>query len=147
MDNEALKKEIWTITYNLLQKIFNEMGEALTKTGLTQLQISILACIKEELVTTVGSLSKKLGINQGNSSSICKKLEVMGYIVRSRNAKDERIVNLILTEKGCRVLEEMDESVKKIMDPVFEALSEETMIVFLKGIKQIEENIGTFKDR
>ena len=75
--------------------------------GLTPLQAMTLLLLAQGDLT-VGALSERTCMGQSNTSTLCKKLERGGFLTRSRNPKDERMVTLSLTEKGRQVLERMD---------------------------------------
>ena len=68
--------------------------------GLTPVQSVMLHLISRSESATVGSIFRQLDLNQGNVSSVCKKLEGDGYIVRNKSPEDERIYVISLTDKG-----------------------------------------------
>ena len=58
-----------------------------------------------ELWTTTGTLSekelcKRLGLDSGTLTPVLKKLDTTGLVSRSRSQKDERIVEISLTDSG-----------------------------------------------
>lgn len=67
--------------------------------GLTPLQGYVLMLLSQGELT-VGALSELTNMGQGNTSSLCKRLERSGHLVRSRNPRDERTVTLSLTQQG-----------------------------------------------
>lgn len=72
--------------------------------GLTPLQGYVLLLL-EQGELTVGALSERTQMGQANTSTLCKKLERGGYLLRKRSDKDERIVTLSLSGKGQEALE------------------------------------------
>lgn len=76
------------------------MTEIVQEFGLTPLSSITLNLIANQENPTVSSVFKALDLNQGNVSSMCKKLERDGFIIRQRNKKDERSVVLLITEQG-----------------------------------------------
>lgn len=70
------------------------------KSGLTPMQAAVLHFISCHCDSTVGEVFRSLEINQGNASSMCKRLEADGYITRRRSGEDERCVVLELTPRG-----------------------------------------------
>ena len=70
------------------------------KYGLTPMQATLLHLIAQSDNATVGSIFRELDLNQGNVSTLCKKLESEGFIKRSKNPDDERIILMTLTEQG-----------------------------------------------
>ena len=76
--------------------------------GLTPTQVAVLNLIKKNEKLTVSQLFKTLDFNQGNMSSLCKKLEADGFVTRSKCLSDERKSFLTLTEKAASALDEID---------------------------------------
>ena len=76
------------------------MTEIVQEFGLTPLSSITLNLIANQENPTVSSVFKALDLNQGNVSSMCKKLESDGFIIRQLNKKDERSVVLLITEQG-----------------------------------------------
>ena len=68
--------------------------------GLTPMQSAILNLINSSSDVTVSSLFRSFDLNQGNMSTLCKKLENDGYIIKTRASDDERRSYLALTDKG-----------------------------------------------
>ena len=83
-------------------KAFNEkiLEPYVQKQGLTFLQSRVLMGIRHGKYTTVGGMAKHASLFQGNASTLCKRLEQQGFLNRERSTADERVVNLVLTEKG-----------------------------------------------
>lgn len=79
------------------------------KYGITSTQFLVLNLIRKSECATVSTLFRSLDFNQGNMSSMCKKLEADGFIEKTRCADDERKTYLTLTEKGNEALHSLDE--------------------------------------
>lgn len=76
--------------------------------GLTPTQVTVLNLIRKVEHPTVSKLFRTLNFNQGNMSSLCKRLEEEGFITRTKCAEDERKSYLCLTEKALEVLSHID---------------------------------------
>lgn len=70
-------------------------------------------------------LTKKLCITKPATSKILNSLEEKGYIERSSNKEDRRIVYVKLTEKGTLYLQEQNIKFKKFTYKVIEKMGEE----------------------
>ena len=68
--------------------------------GLTPTQVAVLNLIRKTDTPTVSKLFKILDFNQGNMSSLCKRLEADGFIKKTKCKNDERKSYLSLSEKG-----------------------------------------------
>lgn len=67
--------------------------------GLTSLQGYVLMLLSQGPLT-VGALSEQTHMGQGNTSTLCKRMERAGYLERTRSPQDERMVTLTLTRQG-----------------------------------------------
>lgn len=97
-DINALFSSMRQITRNL-GDLFSIIAE---KSNFTVLQLMIILSLgsEENGESSIGSLGDLVGVTGGNISNITKKIESLGYIKRERSKKDERVVNVRLTENG-----------------------------------------------
>ena len=72
----------------------------LEKLGVTYPQYIAIVSLWEEDNQTVNELSEKLFLEPSTVTPMLKKLEAQGYLTRTRDEKDERVVRIALTEKG-----------------------------------------------
>ncbi|NQT83603.1 MarR family transcriptional regulator [bacterium] len=72
----------------------------LTLHNITSPQLICLLAISEEEPVTVSKLAKKNFISPSTLIGILDRLDYKGLIGRSRDTRDRRIVNVILTESG-----------------------------------------------
>ncbi|MDG4721058.1 MULTISPECIES: MarR family winged helix-turn-helix transcriptional regulator [Thalassospira] len=72
--------------------------------GLTVPQLVVLLAIEELGAVTVREISRHVSLSQATVTTILNRLEERGFIIRTRNANDKRVVNSRLTDKGREVL-------------------------------------------
>jgi MarR family transcriptional regulator, organic hydroperoxide resistance regulator len=72
----------------------------LDELGLTYPQYLVMVALWAQNDQTVSSLGDHLFLESNTLTPLLKRIESMGYIVRSRDAEDERIVRVRLTPKG-----------------------------------------------
>src|ERR1700733_4177445 len=78
---------------------FNRVYQPLLKDlGLTYPQFIAMILLWEQDGQTVGELGEKLLLRSNTLTPMLKRLEILGYIKRSRNSADERQVCINLTE-------------------------------------------------
>ncbi|KLD62857.1 MarR family winged helix-turn-helix transcriptional regulator [Dyella japonica] len=83
-------------------KVYRPVLEEL---GLTYTQYVTIVALWEEDDQTVSGLGEKLFLESNTLTPILKKLEVMGYVERARDASDERQVRIKLTRSGRQLRE------------------------------------------
>ncbi len=99
MEVTDLRSTIWALTRRVadnLERVFQPVCEA---HGLTSAQLRVLFSLHEH-GCTVGQLTCRLSMQNGNTSALCRKMEKEGLLVRDRDPQDQRVVRLQLTQAG-----------------------------------------------
>lgn len=73
--------------------------------GLTYPQYLVMLVLWEKDGLSVREIGERLYLDSGTLSPLLKRLEAMGLLQRVRSARDERVVEIRLTEKGLRLQE------------------------------------------
>ena len=116
---------------NLLHQLLHPI---LQKHGLTLAQFFVLSAVRSGTAGTVGALSREIGIGQANTSTLCKKMEQDGLLLRTKGKEDERIVNLSLTSKAKSILTAV-ESLFSSYDAAQAKVPEDQLEVILNGMR------------
>lgn len=78
-------------------RLYKPMLDAM---GLTYPQYLALKALDEAEVLTIGGLAQRLDLEPSTITPLIKRLETAGFVSRARGAKDERVVQVELTDKG-----------------------------------------------
>lgn len=96
---------------------FNRVYQPLLKAvGLTYPQFVALILLWEQDDQTVGELGRKLYLQSNTLTPMLKRLETLGYVGRSRDSTDERLVRITLTEAGRRLRLRASDIVQSVRD-------------------------------
>jgi DNA-binding MarR family transcriptional regulator len=106
----------------LRSQLDSSVQKIAARQGLTLMQMRALLELHSHPASTVGSLSRLTGDNQGNCSSLCKKLAQAGFIDRTRGQNDERQVTLCLTPKGEQAISAITNELGSRFQPLLSAL-------------------------
>ncbi|PFE06223.1 transcriptional regulator [Bacillus cereus] len=90
--------------------------------NLSHQAIRILQIISRETETTIGKVASELGLSHNTASEHVKRLIQKGFVIKERNKRDERVVNLALTTEGKEALAKhtlLDEEKLKILEAQF----------------------------
>ncbi|MBO0992555.1 MarR family winged helix-turn-helix transcriptional regulator [Bacillus sp. SD088] len=139
MDMDEFKQCLWNYSREINEntnRIFNPIIEQF---GLTTLQFRILMGIRQSGSHTIGSLANEIKMAGTNISTMCKKLEKMALLERIRKPEDERVVLVILTQKGQDIVSEIDQIIIKKITLYTKAESEQTMHEIIIGLKQLNK--------
>ena len=106
MDDETLEKELRLdkqlcfALYGAAHAFTRAYKPLLTPLGLTYPQYVVMMALWEEDDISVKALGEKVGLDSGTLSPLLKRLEQIRYVSRRRDAADERVVFITLTEEG-----------------------------------------------
>ncbi len=83
--------------------------------NLTHPQYLVMLTLWEHEPLSIKALSALLHLDPGTLSPLVKRIESLGYVVRRRNAADERLLEIALTQKGRDARERALEVPKEMM--------------------------------
>ena len=134
---EALKLEnqLCFPLYACSKEIVKRYTPYLEAIDLTYTQYITMLVMWEQKQMTVKALGKLLYLDSGTLTPVLKKLEQKGYVTRSRDEKDERILNVTLTEAGEALKEKALEIPAKVGGCV--QLTEEEAILLHQTLQKI----------
>ncbi len=100
--DEALKLEnqLCFPLYAASRKIVNAYTPFLKPLGITYTQYLVFMVLWEQDDQMVGEIGEKLHLDNGTLTPLLKKMELAGYVSRSRSKEDERTVIVSLTKEG-----------------------------------------------
>ena len=143
MNYQEYFKELLTIIHSLQNDFLKFLSPIVQKHGLNIPQTVLLISIKGGCAENIGSICKKLNMNQGNVSMMCKKLEQAGLLTKTRCNDDERIVSISLTEKGNAQLEEINNEIFSLTESN-EYIKEEKLQKVLSGFRELSLIFNSF---
>ena len=91
--------------YACARKIVAAYHPYLKKIGLTYTQYITMMVLWQEREISVKDLGTRLYLDSGTLTPVLKTLERQGYVARTRSKLDERVVVVLLTEKGAHLKE------------------------------------------
>lgn len=114
--DEALKLEnqLCFPLYAAARQVVSLYTPYLKELGLTYTQYIVFLVLWEHDGIPVGELGKRLYLDNGTLTPLLKKLESAGYLSRSRDKSDERVVIVTLTDVGRALKEKAKEIPLKV---------------------------------
>lgn len=109
--------------YAASRLVTREYQPFLDKLGITYPQYLVLLVLWESDRQSVNEISQKLILNTNTITPLLKRMESQGLISRIRSEKDERKVEIALTEKGM----ELESEASAIPGKLAEGLMTSTM--------------------
>lgn len=137
MDANLFKNILWSYTRQINERTSNLIITLCDHHGITTLQGRILIEIEQHGSHTIGSLASRLHIAGTNISTMCKKLEGIGLIIRVRDEEDERVVKVALSEKGKTVVDEVNQELIEKISNSIQGETDQTLHEIINGLKKL----------
>lgn len=102
-ENLKLENQLCFPIYALSRQITALYRPHLDKMEITYPQYLVLLVLWEHATVSVKDLGKRLWLDSGTLTPLLKRMESGGLVIRERSNEDERIVNIIITDKGKRL--------------------------------------------
>jgi DNA-binding MarR family transcriptional regulator len=140
--DEALKLEnqLCFPLYACARRVIGRYTPYLKPLNLTYTQYIVLLVLWEEKEATVRELCRKLYLDSGTLTPLLKKMESQGYVIRRRNADDERVVTVRLTDAGEALKERAREIPGRIAGCI--QLSEQEILSLYGILYKVLDQIG-----
>ena len=99
-ENLKLKTQLCFALYAATNAITRAYRSRLSHIGLTYSQYLVMMVLWEADGSTVKNIAQQLHLDSPTITPLLKRLESAGFLNRQRNANDERVVNIFLTDAG-----------------------------------------------
>lgn len=108
--------------------------------GLAPSHGDILSALFEYSRLTMKELAKEINKDKSTVTALVNKLLNLGYIERTRDLTDSRIVYITLTEKGKNLKSDFKEISDKLIERVYKDISENDQEIVIDILTKIEKN-------
>ncbi len=113
-DNLLLNNQLCFALYAATNTIVRSYRTKLDEVGITYPQYLVLILLWESDGLSIGAIAEKLKLDSAMITPLVKRLEKIGIVSRVRKKEDERIVEVLLTDKG----RELEHAVAKMQSKV-----------------------------
>jgi len=107
--------------------------------GLTSVQASVLLELNKNGEQNITDLCKHLYMGKSNLSPLCKRMEKSGFIERVRNSKDERCVNIKMTEYAETIMRKVTKTLSESIIPTLDKIEEHKKNRIVDGLNILNE--------
>lgn len=130
--------------YVCSKEIVKRYKPFLEEIDLTYTQYITMMVLWEHREMNVKELGNHLFLDSGTLTPVLKKLEQKQYITRKRDGRDERVLNVAVTEKGDKLREKAVEVPVKLASCV--SLEQEDAIQLFRILHRMLENFTSEND-
>ncbi|KAA0546852.1 MarR family transcriptional regulator [Bacillus sp. BGMRC 2118] len=129
--------------YIALSFSVNKIGEALVKEqldcDLTSEQHYMLRYIYQKKICTSSELAEVFSVKKSAITAIITRMWTKGFIKRTRDENDRRVVYLTLTDKGNTLYLETEERIHKLVESIISKFEQAEVEDFIKSYEKLHE--------
>lgn len=129
---DRFDKSLIVLMQNLGPQLINR-----AQLGLTPGQVFMLHFIRKESQCTVSKLADKMEVAPSAITVMLDRLETHGFVSRSRDKTDRRIVIITLTDDGEEKLDRVLEVRKKIIQHCFSQMDPNELDPFIQSLEKL----------
>jgi DNA-binding MarR family transcriptional regulator len=118
-----------------------QMDELLRPEGVTAAQWVMLWAIEKEPVASGAQLARTCHVTPQSAQALLKSLEVGGWIVRTKDAVNDRILIAKLTPRGVKLLETGEKAVQAIEKKLWDGVPESAVEALNRTLERCLENL------
>ena len=105
--------------------------------GVTGAQLWVMQELHESPGLRVGDVSQRLAIHQTTTSNLVDALVKKGYVTKARDADDQRVVKLVLSEKGEAVINRAPTPARGLLPESLQKLNAKQLRDLNKGLQAL----------
>jgi DNA-binding MarR family transcriptional regulator len=114
--------------------LYREAGSSAT-------QLIVLQALKHnEGMMTPSEISTWTQTERHNITTLIRRMKKAGLVTSERNSRNKKIVNVIITDKGRKALEQIMPVAHKIVDRVMMSMNENDAVLLEKLLRLIRQN-------
>lgn len=144
MSDDAIRhfaNEVLKLMPDILREFLKRQTKEIAQGNISLPQILTLDVLKGRGSMRMGELAKYLSVSMAAATGIADRLVRNGFISRAGSAEDRRIVNISITAKGGKVVNEYNRARQKTIIEVFGALSGSDRDKYLELLNKIHKRI------
>lgn len=120
------------------RKAFQMLKQRLEPYGITPPQFAVMSFLwQREGLINQNQLGELMGTDNATLSGIIDRLEKADYVKREKNHQDRRSFNLVLTEAGKKIRQEIEPIVREHNKNLVKPLEEEEKATLIRLLKKM----------
>ncbi len=137
MTTEKLAEELLS-----LWRILRGLSHPVRHAEITPEQYWLLRLLSRAGPLSIGEVASQLGIAMSSATSACKRLEKAGLLTRARQAEDERVVQVALTEQGRARIEAWKQRKREALTKLLSVLDQYEQEELQRMLERVLEAAG-----
>jgi DNA-binding MarR family transcriptional regulator len=120
-------------------------GEALLKRhGISSAQYNVLRILRGAGARGLhcSGIAERMITAEPDMTRLLTRMEKLGLLVRRRGIEDRRVVTANISERGLRLLRELEQPLRELQARQFALLSDGEMKSLIEGLERVRESIA-----
>ncbi len=120
-------------------------GEALLKRhGISSAQYNVLRILRGAGARGLhcSGIAERMITAEPDVTRLLARMEKLGLLVRQRGIEDRRVVTVTVTERGLRLLREVEQPLRQLQEQQFALLSDVELDELIAGLEKVRESIA-----
>jgi MarR family transcriptional regulator, organic hydroperoxide resistance regulator len=131
----------WQLLAHVSQ-VFRSVSDTFTdQVDIPRGQAGVLCVIAKQDGMTQSEIADELSVQGATVSNMLQHLEEAGLVIRRRDAEDNRLVRIYLTEAGREKERSINALFANLQELIFKGISEEDRVTLRRRLQQIIANI------
>ena len=145
MEDSTKALKALTVLLKSSSSVLDVIKKDMIKYGLNPTEFSVLELLYSKGDQPIQYIGKKILLASSSITYVVDKLEHKGFIQRCPSAKDRRVTNIAISEKGTAFMENAFPEHEGLISNVFGVLDEEELITLTELLKKVGYNASSFK--
>ena len=126
-----------------LSQVFRSVSDVFTdQVDVPRGQATLLCVLFQQDGMTQSEIAEQLSVQGATVTNMLQRLEEAGLVVRRRDAEDNRLVRVYLTEAGHEKERSINAQFGSMQELIFQGLSDEERALLRKWLEKIIANIS-----
>lgn len=141
MSNEVEPSDWQLLTHVTL--MFRSLSDAfMDQIGMHRAQAGLLCTLFAQDGMTQSELAERLSVQGATITNMLQRMEESGLVIRRRDAEDNRLVRVYLTDEGRQKERSINEQFQNLEGKVFAGMCHEHRTQLRQMLQQMLENMG-----
>jgi DNA-binding MarR family transcriptional regulator len=112
--------------------------------GITSAQYNVLRILRGAGARGLhcNGIAERMITAEPDLTRLLTRMETLGLLVRQRENDDRRVVTVTVTQRGLRLLREVEQPLRGLQKQQFALLSEDKLATLIDGLERVRESIA-----
>lgn len=119
------------------RRVFQVMSSRLEPYDVTPVQYGVLYCLWETDIHTPREIADKLQLENSTISGVLERMEKKDLIERQVSKKDRRYIEVVLTDKGASLKDDVLNTVEQFNEDIMSVLSSQEQDILKESLEKL----------